>query len=156
MNVISQLFILALSLFSFNSAYAKDIAGCLKETQNLHRLDRDEKTLACFNKHKAFIGSDNCFQQIRNSKAAKQSQNLQENLKQICFYEASIFQKIDNCMIRAAEFKNAENHDNAIFYCVRQFSEKLNKTKCLSASRSLIYPAKQAHLAQQCDNYQDL
>jgi hypothetical protein len=130
----------------------KNLNQCLIETNNQHRIERDENIQACFKKHKAFIGSDACYAQIKKIKAADQSVILKENLKYICFYEASIFQNMNTCMVRAAEFADGEIHDEAIFDCYKQFQDKMNKRLCIQTSAKLIYPAKKAHLLQHCYN----
>lgn len=115
-------------------------------------MERDESIQACFKTHKAFLGSDNCFNQVRNLREAQQSANLSESLKFICFYEASIFQNIKTCLIRADEFKNADNHDEAVFHCYKQFQDKLTKKECNDTAKKLIYPAKKDYLLQHCAN----
>lgn len=131
---------------------AKSLDQCLKATFVQHRIERDENTLACFKQQKAFIGSDACFTKVRQIKAAQQSSNLSETLKQFCFYEASIFQSMKTCLLRSSEFSYADNHDEAVFDCYKQFQDRLTKKQCIEASNKLIYPAKKSHLLQQCYN----
>ncbi len=131
---------------------AKSFNQCIVETQNKHLIEQQAEIKECFNSYKNTLGSDNCFAQIRKLKVASQSPNLSENLRTICFYEASIFQNLKTCALRAGEFKNADGHDEAVFQCYKEFQEKITLKECLDLSKKLIYPAKQAHLKQHCFN----
>lgn len=135
-------------------SFAKSFNQCISDTQYKHLIERQEDVKDCFVRFKNTLGSDNCFLQIRKLKVASQSEILSENLKAICFYDASIFQNIQTCARRAGEFKNADNHDEAIFQCYRDFQDKISQKDCLTLSKKLIYPSKQDYLRQHCaSNY---
>ncbi|MBC7742682.1 MAG: hypothetical protein H7061_10820 [Bdellovibrionaceae bacterium] len=152
MNIIVQSLILLVLMLSSASSLAKSFSQCISGANTLHRLEREDTLLACFQSHKNFLGSDECFNQISKLKVAQRSGILSEKLKGICFYEASIFQNDKLCLKRADEFQNGENHDEAVFDCYKQFQDKLSQKACVEISNKLIYPAKRNHLYQHCMN----
>lgn len=152
MNVFRTFFILCILGFS-NLAFSSPIEQCLSRIgTKLHIIESEELILSCFEKNKATIGSNACFQLVNNFKKIKKSFIMTEKIKSICFYDASIFQNISSCLLKTKEFKNAENRDEAVFDCYRQFQNTLTEKQCLKATTYLTYPAKKEYLLQQCSN----
>lgn len=150
MNVL-RLFLLLFILISFNQSFASPTEQCLSQIGSKHHIiESDELILSCFNKYKSTVGSKSCFQLANNFNKIKKTYLLSEKIKTICFYEASIFQNISSCLLKTKEFKNADNRDEAVFDCYRQFHNTLNEEQCLKATKYLTYPAKKDYLLQQC------
>jgi hypothetical protein len=150
MNVISKFLILLALVFGSSGSYARSFSQCVSSANNQHRFEREESLVDCFQQFKGLLGSDNCYAQIKKLKSVQRSERLSEQLKMICFYDASIFQSAPHCLARAVEFGDADSHDEAIFECFNQFQEKLNRKSCIEMSSKLIYPSKKDYLLQHC------
>lgn len=78
---------------------------------------------------------------------------MSEEINSICFYETTPAKDMNSCLAETKKFKNATNHDEAVFYCYQQFQDKLTAKDCLKTADQLIYPLKKEYLRQHCHNY---
>jgi hypothetical protein len=115
-----------------------------------HRLDRVEQIETCFEKNKKNISGEACFLEVKKTAPLIQSIGLTEKLNSLCFYDSSKFKNVKNCLNSTALFRDAENHDEAVFECYRQFQSVLNQKQCLAVSNYLKYPAKKEYLQNHC------
>lgn len=151
MNVkLHVLFLVA--LLSVQNVFAADLGQCLSraETQNRHRLDREEAVRGCFANMKTTLNRGECFSALRKSRSAQASGSLSEDIKAVCFYETTAYKDVNECVRESRRFVSAGDRDEAVFYCYQIFQDKLSKKQCLQTARNLIFAAKREHLSQHC------
>ncbi len=151
MNVISKNLVLILMGLFVSLAQAQPLQQCLNNiNQKEHRLDRQAQTLQCFRDYRSAIDMDGCFDLV--SKVKLKSADLIQNLHSICFYETTLFKDLNSCSLKASAFATADQHDDALFECYRQFQNQLDQKQCIELSRKLIYPTKKKYLLNHCLN----
>jgi hypothetical protein len=132
---------------------AAEINRCLAQAHKIeHIIPRYQKIENCFNTYSRNMKAESCFSLAANLKATKKSMDLSETLHSICFYQTNLPRTIKSCLAQAQKFNLADNHDEAVFDCYRQFQHQLNQKQCIEVSRKLIYPSKRAYLMAQCQN----
>lgn len=147
----SIVFLFFISLAQVSNA--EGLKSCLQPAfKTQHRLNRFDAIQDCFEKNKLTVSEDQCYLAIQSVKIHNKSIELNEKMNSICFYEASRFKSISSCLVKAKEFSIANNHDEAVFECYRQFQNQLNKQQCLTVSKLLKYPDKKNHLENHCLN----
>lgn len=133
------------------SAFAGQFDACLNQVKKTeHRLARLESIQSCFEKSKDVISEDTCFSAIKKIQTHDKSIELGEKLNSICFYDVSRFKNVKSCLNKTSVFQIANNHDEAVFDCYRQFQATLNQKECLKVSSELKYPAKKEYLQNHC------
>lgn len=80
------------------------------------------------------------------------SNTAKERLKEYCFFNVSEFPSLKSCITAAARFYSAELHDEGLFQCYIQFSEKMSNRTCIEISKKMIFQNKRNYLANQCQN----
>lgn len=133
------------------SAFAGPFESCLNQVKKTdHRLARVESIQSCFEKNKDLISDDACFAAIKKIQTHEKSIELSEKLNSICFYDVSRFKTVDACLQKTAIFQIANNHDEALFDCYRQFQADIQQKECLKISSMMKYPAKKEYLQNHC------
>lgn len=143
---------LLILVFGFGlSAHAGPFEACLDQVKRTeHRLTRLESLQSCFEKNKDLISETTCYAAIKKIQIHEKSIELAEKLNSICFYDTSRFKNINACLQKISVFQIANNHDEAVFDCYRQFQTKLSQKECLKVSEKLKYPAKKEYLQNHC------
>lgn len=142
-----------MALFLSHMALAGEIESCLEQAQKVpYKIDREKRIESCFRFNKAKVSHQRCFNLAAQANDPKKSLDLAETLSSICFYEISDFKELKSCTQAAATFQIADNHDEAVFDCYRQFQSQITKKQCLELSRQLTYPLKRDYLLQHCQN----
>lgn len=131
---------LILSLLTSQAAHAD--TNALEKCLTLY----PQNAQLCTQKYVKNISIEKCFLATKTI----HSDFLNESLKQFCFYDVSDFPNLNSCLQKAALFRVAQNHDEAITSCLLQFQENLSSKKCLAISSRLKYPEKKEHLRKQC------
>lgn len=80
------------------------------------------------------------------------SNQSKENVKNYCFYNISEFPTLNTCVAAAKKFYVAENKDQALFECVRQFSSTISVKSCIGVAKNMTYVDKRAYLETSCRN----
>jgi hypothetical protein len=143
--------ILLIGALTGQTLFAGTLDICLAQIKRHdHRLSKIEAIESCFEKNKHLVSGEGCFAAVKKATAVEQSLNLQEKLNGICFYESSHFKNVSECLNKSSVFQTAENHDEGVFECYRQFQSKISTKQCLQASEYLKYPAKKEYLKNHC------
>ncbi len=153
MTISSQkIFLILLFLFSTNT-YSAPIETCIANARkNGNMIERKQALENCFKFNKNKISKKQCFDFATQINQSLRYSDLAETLNSICFYETTSFDSLQICLSGASNFAIADNHDEAIFDCYRQFQTTLSQNQCIAVSRKLIYPAKKNYLFQHCQN----
>ncbi len=153
MDVISKLLIIVVSLACTVSVTAMEIDSCLAEaTRKTHVIDQQQAIETCFLSRASSIPQKKCFEAASRIGSSKRQLNMSETLNSICFYQTQEFSDLKSCLGGAKLFKIADNHDEAIFDCYKQFQSFISEKQCVEVSRKMIYPAKRNHLFAHCQN----
>lgn len=153
MDVSCKKLILMLLLFFSSSGFSDTIGSCLNDAhKKTHVIDQHQAIETCFRLNRNSITQQQCFNSVNELSKSKKYYDLIENLNSICFYETTAFSEFKSCLNRTSQFKIADNHDEAIFDCYRQFQNQLSQKQCIEASRKMIYPAKKDYLFQHCQS----
>lgn len=80
------------------------------------------------------------------------SYHSKERVKNYCFYNISEFPSLQTCTAAAKKFFIAENKDQALFECVRQFTSQIDERSCLEIARMMTYREKRSYLENHCHN----
>ena len=147
-------FISILSIFFLSIAIkATELSNCIYQaTYREHRLEKEDSVLFCFNKFKALISKNNCYELLVNKVHPLASTKLNEQVNAICFYETTPASDLKSCLIETKKFKISGNHDEAVFYCYQQFQDNITLKDCLKTANQLIFPLKKEYLLQHCEN----
>lgn len=140
-----------LAFFFAQTVFAGQFETCLAGSKKIaHRLNRVEAIQDCFDSNKESMTADACFAGIKSVQIHEKSIELNEKLNSICFYDVSRFKKISICLSKVDVFKIANNHDEAVFECYREFQNQLSQKQCLKVSSLMKYPAKKEYLDNHC------
>lgn len=152
-RLIKNMFLFIIFISTSYSFAANSFQNCInKAEQKKHITDQMNETQDCFYQNKNYLNVNLCYKELEKNKVAKKSLDLTEDLKELCFYQTTEFDSASHCLKKAILFRNADDHDEAIFQCYQQFQSKLNKQQCISISKALIYPAKKDYFLQHCLN----
>lgn len=105
-------------------------------------------TSDCVNRHLKPKTIDSCYK-MTDTIYSNQSK---ENVKNYCFYNISEFPTLKTCIDSAKRFFIAENKDQALFECVRQFSSTISSKDCMTVSKIMTYKEKASYLASHCQS----
>ena len=153
MDVTSKLFILVVSVAFSVTLKAMEIDTCLSDaTRKTHVIDQQQAIESCFLNRANSLPQKKCFEAANRISTLKRQLNMSETLNSICFYQTQDFSDLKSCLSGAKLFKIADNHDEAIFDCYKQFQSFLSEKQCIEVSRKMIYPAKRNHLFAHCQN----
>lgn len=129
------------------------LSDCLiSASQQEHRLEKEDSVRFCFNKYKESTSKETCYLFFAQKVPKLASTKLNEEINSICFYETTPAKDMNSCLIETKKFKNAINHDEAVFYCYQQFQDRFKQKDCLKTAEQLIYPLKKEYLQQHCNN----
>lgn len=150
----TRLIISILSIWLISTtAIAAELSDCLiSASQQEHRLEKEDSIRFCFNKYKTSITKEICYLFLEQRVSKLSLRILNEEISSICFYETTPAKDMNSCLTETKKFKNATNHDEAIFYCYQQFQDRLTQKDCLKTAEQLIYPLKKEYLRQHCNN----
>ncbi len=153
MNVTLRIIILVGLSLSAARGSAAEIERCLSEaSRRTHVIDQEQAIEGCFQSQAKQLSQNKCYEAVLKITALKKQLNMSESLNSICFYQTTDFIDLKSCMIKAELFKIADNHDEAIFDCYKQFQNALTQKQCIQISRKMIYPAKKDYLFDHCQN----
>jgi hypothetical protein len=131
--------------------FGNDLEKCLSNVNNeVHRLDRESAVSSCFTKHTAAMTKPNCYTTIEKFKPLISSSRLYKQAVGNCFYEAASFAKMSDCMKDTDKFRNAAEHDEAVFFCYQTFQDKIDKNACIKTAKRMIFPPKRDYLLNHC------
>jgi hypothetical protein len=138
-------------IFAGVSAGADELEKCLSSVSAMtHRIEREDAVARCFTNFTQTTGKDACFGHIEKFKSLVSSSHLNSLALNSCFYESVSYKSMRDCMQDTKLFKNANDHDEAIFFCYQTFQDRVNKEECTQAARKLVFPAKREYLLNHC------
>lgn len=153
MDVISQKIILFIVLFFGFNAFSSTMEVCLESAKKrTHVLDQHIAIEDCFQANLDRLSAQQCFSYAKQLNKNKKFYDLSETLNTLCFYSTSTFNDVKSCIAGSRNFAIADNHDEAVFDCYKQFQNTLSQKQCIELSRQLIYPAKKDYLFQHCQS----
>lgn len=136
------IFLSVLSLLTFNN---QSFATTLNKVEKCLKLST-ESTSSCVNQNLTHKTLNQCYALVDTVR----STNAKEKLKNYCFYQISEFPTLKSCVQASIKFFEAENKDQALFECYRQFAATTNKSSCLQIAKSMTYSDKRTYLENHC------
>lgn len=153
MNVVAKYSLILVLVFSSFQVLAGPLEACLSEAQRKTLIiDQKQAVEYCFQTQVKMISKNKCFAAAQLNVLAKKNTDLLETLSTVCFYQGEDFTSVKACLDKAGRFKIADNHDEAVFECYRQFQSVVSQKQCIEISRKLIYPGKKNYLLSHCQN----